>query len=90
MNRKSRIRPRQRDRLAGLLNARSPNLVFLPNIIALGIAQHDPRIFELPGLINPIESEHKGDRGWFRLVTITSPDSPVRDLERERRRENGR
>jgi Helix-turn-helix domain len=76
MNHTSHTRPRQRDRLLALLKSRAPDLVSLPDIIALGIAQYNARIFELRRLGHHIESKQKGSRSWFRLVTASAP-SPV-------------
>jgi hypothetical protein len=63
------IRPRQRDRLLALLAERASAWVPLPDILALGIAQYNARIFELRSMGHRIESKQEGDRSWFRLVT---------------------
>lgn len=69
MNRSSPNRPRQRDRILALLKDRAPAWIPLPEILALGIAQYNARIFELRSLGHRIESKQDGDRSWFRLVT---------------------
>lgn len=62
-------RPRQRDRLLALLEARENLWVPLPDILSLGIAQYGARILDLRRLGHRIESKQEGDRSWFRLVT---------------------
>ncbi len=69
MNYTSQVRPRQRDRILALLKAHEPAWVSLPEILALGIAQYNARIFELRSIGHRIESRQQGDRSWFRLVT---------------------
>lgn len=73
MNHSSYTRPRQRDRILALLKSRAPTWVPLQDILALGIAQYNARIFELRGLGHRIESKQEGDRSWFRLVIDLAP-----------------
>jgi hypothetical protein len=81
MNRSSPNRPRQRDRILALLKDRAPAWIPLPEILALGIAQYNARIFELRSLGHRIESKQDGDRSWFRLVIALAstaiPESPT-------------
>ncbi len=104
-NHTSQIRPCQRDRLLALLKSRAPAWVPLPDILALGIAQYNARIFELRGLGHRIESKQEGDRSWFRLVLALAsaaipeshaiqgpsdnPESMFGDLATERHRDDG-
>jgi len=73
MHHSSRHRLLQRDRLLALLKNRVPNWVPLPEILALGVAQYNARIFELRRLGHRIESKQEGNRSWFRLVTTLAP-----------------
>jgi hypothetical protein len=65
---------RQRDELLRLLKDRRGHWVPLPDILDLGIAQYNARIFELRAQLgkDAIQSRtewHKGKRlSWFRLV----------------------
>jgi hypothetical protein len=72
---------RQRDRLFALLKDRAPGWVPLPEILALGIAQYNARIFELRSFGHRIESKQDRDRSWFRLVIALAstaiPESPT-------------
>jgi len=73
----SHKRPRQRDRLFALLKNHAPAWVPLTDILALGIAQYNARIFELRSLGHCIESKQDGDRSWFRVViALASPAIP--------------
>jgi hypothetical protein len=73
MNPSSHTKPCQRDRLFTLLKDRAPNWASLPEILALGIAQYNARIYELRHLGHRIENRQEGDRSWFRLVTTLTP-----------------
>ncbi len=72
----SHSRPRQRDRLLALMKSRVNLWVPLPDILALGIAQYNARIFELRRLGHRIKSKQEGSRSRFRLMPASAP-SPV-------------
>ncbi len=102
---RGRAGPRQRDRLFALLKDRANLWVPLKDILALGIAQYNARIFELRCLGHRIESKQEGDRSWFRLVIAlasaaipelplilepsANPESLFGDLAPERHRDDG-
>lgn len=58
----------QRDELLALFESRANEWVPLPDILNLGIAQYNARIYELRRLGHRIESKQEGGRSWFRLV----------------------
>lgn len=68
-------RTSQCDRLLALLNSRANEWVSLPDILVLGIAQYNARIFELRSLGHRIENKQEGDHSWFRLVLALAPIS---------------
>jgi len=63
-----RQKSRQRDRLLDLLKRRPLQWIPLPDILALGIAQYNARIYELRRAGYRIENKQEGDHSWFRLV----------------------
>src|ERR1017187_1434179 len=65
----------QRSRILGLLICARGSWVPLPEILALGIAQYNARIFELRRLGFSIQSYQEGARSFFRLVG--GPGMPV-------------
>jgi hypothetical protein len=69
----SRQKFRQRDRLLDLLKRRHLQWIPLPDILALGIAQYNARIYELRRIGYGIENKQEGDHSWFRLVTTLAP-----------------
>ena len=72
MNNSDPKKPRQRDRLLGLLKARADLWIPLKDVLALGIAQYNARIFELRSLGHRIESKQEGDCSWFRLALAST------------------
>jgi hypothetical protein len=71
----------QRDKLLQLLRDRAPDWVPLPDILRLGVAQYNARIFDLRRLGHRIESRQEGERSWFRLVrnpSLFGDLSPIR------------
>lgn len=91
MNRKT-----QRDRILRLLVDAHGEWVSLPDILALGIAQYNARIFELRRLNFNIENRSETDvetgarHSWFRLVGPSVRTTPSRfeqahqeDLQKE-------
>ncbi len=64
----------QRDRMLALLRGGAGSWVPLPDILRLGIAQYNARIYELRRLGHCIESKQEGDQSWFRL---TKPSASI-------------
>lgn len=66
-------RPKQSARLLAFLRARAGQWVPLPEVLALGIAQYNARVFELRRdghvIENRTETVGGQKRSWFRLVT---------------------
>ena len=88
----------QRDRILGLLIEARGEWVPLPEVLALGIAQYNARIFELRRLGFNVENRSEADpetgirRSWFRLAN--SPiqqdgqnDKPLSEFMERRQRE---
>jgi hypothetical protein len=67
----------QRGRILGLLIGARGSWVPLPEILALGIAQYNARIFELRRLGFSIQSYQEGARSFFRLVRGPSMPMPT-------------
>lgn len=69
----------QRDRILGLLIEARGEWVPLPDILALGVAQYNARIFELRrlnfniGNRSEIDPETGARRSWFRLRNLPEP-----------------
>jgi len=67
----------QRGRILGLLIAARGSGVSLTEILALGIAQYNARIFELRRLDIPIQNYQEGGHDLFRLVPGASVPAPA-------------
>lgn len=88
----------QRARILRLLMDAHGAWVPLPEILALGIAQYNARIFDLRRLGFDVENKTETDpetgvrHSWFRLVksspqTAPTPVQPITDFMRRRREE---
>jgi hypothetical protein len=71
----------QRDRLLTLLKGRRGEWVALPQVMDVGGAQYNARVFELRGLgyrITNLTQESDGVRwSWFRLEIGSAPTRPT-------------
>jgi biotin operon repressor len=63
----------QREKILRLLQGRTNEWVSLPEILSLGVAQYNARLFELRALGHKIENKTQEVEGvrhsWYRLVT---------------------
>jgi hypothetical protein len=75
-------RETQRTRMLDLLRSRNGEWVPLPEILALGVAQYNSRIYDLRragfDIQNRIEEIGGVRHSWFRLVSSTPTPEPTR------------